>query len=150
MQITFGKHQGKSSEEVVLKHGSYAKWVLEQTEAGSGLGSLRVDLKKLIGKFDGKPILKACHNCKKPATLVTAYWNNDVTLYPWCDMCDPYSAGALEGKLYQLRSYQDALRHVEYRCGGTKAGYDRIVRAFAEAKGLPGRVGSAAAKKFFA
>ncbi|MFM0158531.1 MULTISPECIES: hypothetical protein [Paraburkholderia] len=81
---------------------------------------------------------------------MTAYWNNDVTLFPWSDACDPYSAGALDGKLYQLRSYHDALRHVEHRCGGTKAGYDWIVRAFAETKGLPARVGSAAAKKFFA
>lgn len=37
----------------------------------------------------------------------------------------------------------------ELRCGGTKGGYDRIARSLAEKKGLPNRVGAAAAKKFF-
>ncbi|MFM0158532.1 MULTISPECIES: hypothetical protein [Paraburkholderia] len=55
MKITFGKHAGKSSEEVVLKHGSYAKWVLEQTDAGSGLASLHADLKRLVASLMRSP-----------------------------------------------------------------------------------------------
>ncbi|GAB7536949.1 hypothetical protein [Burkholderia sp. 3C] len=149
MEINFGRYTGKSSEVVVLKHGAYAKWVLEQTNAGSGLGHLQADLERLIVKFDAKPLSKVCHHCTSRATLVTGYWNNDSVLYPWCNKCDPYLAGAHEGKLVKLRTYRDALRHVELACGGTQAGYDRVVRAFAEAKGLPARVGEAAAKAFF-
>lgn len=152
MQISFGKHNGKSAEEVVLKNGSYVKWVLSQPDAGAGLSRLRAELKRLVGKLDAKPIVGKCHghNCSNQPLRFSAYWNNDSSLFSWCETCDPYSAGALEGKLYSIRSYEDALSHVELRCGGTQAGYDRMARALAEKKGLPSRVGAAAAKKFFA
>lgn len=149
MLITFGKHTGRSSEEVTLKHASYAKWVLEQVNAGSGLMALRKDIDKLIKKFDANPFSKSCHGCSSPATNVTAYWNNDAVLYRWCDSCDPYSAGANAGKLYVLRSVSDAFRHVQLRCGGTNGGYDRIIKALAQSKGLPNRVSASAAKNFF-
>lgn len=150
MQITFGKYSGKASEEVFLKHGSYVKWVLGQNNAGSGLSLLRNDFENLTSKFDAKPTLKPCHHCKEEATLVTAYWNNDSNLYAWCNDCDPYSAGASMGKLYVLHKVHDAFKHVELRCGGTQGGYDRIVRALAQSKGLPVRVSATAAMQFFA
>ncbi|KHK54116.1 hypothetical protein PI87_16510 [Ralstonia sp. A12] len=150
MQIAFGKHDGKSSEEVFLRHGSYVKWVLGQANAGSSLSLLRKDFENLITKFDAKPTLKPCHHCTEEATLVTAYWNSDSSLYAWCNDCDPYSAGADKGKLYVLHKVQDAFKHVELRCGGKQGGYDRIVRALARSKGLPVRVSAAAAKQFFA
>ncbi|TAM51214.1 MAG: hypothetical protein EPN57_18340 [Paraburkholderia sp.] len=124
--------------------------MLGKTDASGGLAALRADLQRLVKKFDAKPLAKSCAHCHKPATLVSAYWGNDEALYPWCDTCDPYTLGALDGKLARLRTFKDAIDHVEFRCGAKKASYDRIVRAFAEAKGLPGRVGEAAAKKFFA
>jgi hypothetical protein len=151
MQISFGKHSGKLAEEVAVRNGSYVKWVFGQSDAGAGLSRLCTELQRLVGKLDAKPIVGKCHghNCSNQPVRFTAYWNNDSSLFSWCETCDPYSAGALQGKLYEFRSYGDALSHVELRCGGTQAGYDRMARSLAEKKGLPNRVGAAVAKKFF-
>lgn len=151
MQITFGKFDGKTSEEVVLKHASYAKWVLEQTATGS-LGSLQTDLKRLVGTLDKRLYACKCSTkgCARPVSRLTAYANHDADLYAWCSSCDPYSLGANSGKLSVVNNYKDVLNHVEFRCGATKGGYDRIVKAYAKSKGLPARVGAASAAKFLA
>jgi hypothetical protein len=151
MQITFGKYDGKTSQEVVVKHASYAKWVLDQSASGS-LGSLQTELKRLISRLDNKPYTCTCSKtgCTRPVSRLTAYANNDVDLYPWCAICDPYSLGANSGKLTVVNSYKDVLNHVTIRCGATKGGYDRIVKAYARSKGLPSRVGAASATAFFA
>jgi hypothetical protein len=152
MDITFGKYQGKSSQEVVVKHGSYVKWVLGQPAAGSALATLQAELKRLIAILDGKPHPGKCSysGCTHPVVKLTAYENDDSDLYAWCADCDPYSLGANKGKLSIIGSYKDALNHVALRCGATQGAYDRIVRAYAHAKGLPSRVGASSAKKFFA
>lgn len=151
MQITFGKYDGKTSQEIVVKNASYAKWVLEQTASGS-LGSLQAELKRLIAKLDNKPYTCKCSTtgCIRPVSRLTAYANNDADLYAWCAICDPYSLGANPGKLTVVSSYKNVLDHVAIRCGATKGGYDRIGKAFARSKGLPSRVGAASAAAFFA
>lgn len=151
MQITFGKYDGKTSQEVVVKHASYTKWVLDQTASGS-LGNLQTELKRLIANLDNKPYRCKCSTagCVRPVSRLTAYANNDADLYPWCAICDPYSLGANSGKLTVVNSYKDVLNHVAIRCGATKGGYDRIVKAYARFKGLPSRVGATSAAAFFA
>lgn len=151
MQITFGKFDGKTSQVVVLKHASYAKWVLDQTASGS-LGRLQADLKQLMAILEKKPYTCKCsaNGCARPVSRLTAYANNDVDLYAWCSSCDPYSLGANRGKLSIVNTYKDVLNHVESRCGGTQGGYDRIVKTYAKLKGLPARVGATSAAKFLA
>lgn len=150
MQITFGKQRGKTSQEVLLKHASYAKWALDEPASGS-LSGLQTEFKRLIGILDSKPFACKCSSagCTRPVTRLTAYQNNDADLYAWCSQCDPYSLGANSGKLTSVNSFKDALRHVEWNCGGTKGGYDRIVKEYAKTKGLPARVGAASAAAFF-
>lgn len=152
MLITFGKYDGKTSQEIVVKHGSYAKWVLEESASSGQLGKLQADLKRLVRDLDAKPFTGKCSwkNCSRPVSRLTAYFNNDADLYAWCAHCDPYSLGANTGKLTVVKCYKDVLTHVAIRCGATKGGFDRIVRAYAESKGLPSRVGASAAAKFFA
>lgn len=69
MDISFGEHSGKSTEEVLLTHASFAKLVLEGAEDAA----LRNDLRVLIEKFDAKPFSKTCFDCGAPATTVSAY-----------------------------------------------------------------------------
>lgn len=151
MQITFGKCKGKTSQEVVVKHASYVKWVLAQ-EASGALGNLQDEVKRLITRLDNKPYACKCSKtgCTRPVSRLTAYANNDVDLYPWCADCDPYDLGANSGKLTVVNSYKDVLNHVTNRCGATKGGFDRIVKAYARLKGLPSRVGAVSAATFFA
>jgi hypothetical protein len=151
MQITFGKCEGKTAQEVVLKQASYVKWVLDQTASGS-LGNLQLEMERLIARLDNKPYACKCSKagCTRPVSCLTAYANNDADLYPWCTICDPYTLGANSGKLTTVTSYKEMLSHVTIRCGATKGGYDRIVKAYARSKGLPARVGAASAAAFFA
>jgi hypothetical protein len=149
MQITIGKHAGETTEQVVLKKASYARWVMGQSSATGTLAAVRRDILKLVDVYDAKAIVKPCHKCAGEATRASAYQNNHVDLYVWCDTCDPYSAGANKGKLTTVKTYRDLLRHVEFSCGGTAKGYDAIIRSMAKAKGLPARVTQKAIDDFF-
>ena len=151
MQIKFGKHAGKSSEEVLLKHASYVAWVVSQTGANSQLAALQTDIAELTQTLDMKPFVGKCHTdgCKRPVAKLSAYLGNDKDLYKWCEQCDPYTSGANPGKLTQVRTYADVMRHVQFHCGGTKGSYDKLVKSYAKTKGLPDRVSTATAIQFF-
>jgi len=75
----------------------------------------------------------------------------DPSAFPmyWCDECKPDPTGVLEGRIQIVETYMDALNHVDNYCGGKKGDYNFLIRAFAQAKGLPGRVGRAQAQTFF-
>ena len=145
MLVTFGKHQGKTVESLILKEPDYIKWVLEQASPSGGLARVQTEALRLIGIFDQKPITRDCmgHGCKRPAVRFTAYARNSADLYPWCATCDPYQAGAIGGKLTEIKTYRDAIHHVTWTDGGVKAGYKSIVKAMALRKGLPQRSGAA-------
>jgi hypothetical protein len=51
--------------------------------------------------------------------------------------------------LTEVRTYREALEHVEFTCGGGKADYKAIIRDFALAKGLPQRSGEKQIEAFF-
>lgn len=152
MQINFGKHSGKTAEEVVVKHASYVSWVVSQTNPNAQMSALQKEFDRLITVLDSRPFVGKCSStgCKNPVTNLTAYLNNDSDLYRWCDHCDPYSSGANAGKLTKVRTYADVMRHAQFSCGNTNGSYDRIVKALAKMKGLPARVSSATAIRFFA
>jgi len=81
------------------------------------------------------------------ATRATAY-RNDFTLMFWCDDCDPYGSGARTGTLTILRTYEEALRHVDWTGNRRRDWKRKIIRKLAEAKGLPKRVGAKQAAAF--
>ena len=147
MAITFGKHKGKSEEVAVLGWPDYVSWVLAQPNPSGPMIPLAARFRALIEAFDRKPLVKTCR-CGKPATRFSLY-RNDVTAYWWCDTCDPYSAGAIEGRLSTGRTYRDALNHVRITCGDAKTMARAVVRTLAEAKGLPKRLSAKAAVAFF-
>lgn len=150
MHINFGKHKGKSSHEVLVKQSAYVRHVLGEQGLTGPLARLQDELRRLIPKIDAKPFAGSCSapGCVRPPTRSTAYVGDDASLYLWCADCDPGSMGAERGKLQVVLTYADALRHVLYNCGGTTAGYNRMGRAYAVAKGLPKRVSSATARAF--
>ena len=151
MQIGFGKHKGKTIALVVLKEPDYIKWLLEQSEVTGNLAQVRTEVGRLLSVFDTKPIKSKCsgRNCGNPAVKFTAYAGNPSSLYPWCDTCDPYQTGAVRSRISEIRTYREALNHVEVRCSGQKKGYREIIRGIASDKGLPARCGEAQAEAFF-
>ncbi len=144
MQIRSGKYAGKSSEQVVLKFPDYVEWYI----GAYPTAKLSTEFKRLVGIFDRKPLRTKCYTCKKSATLATAYMNNP-SLYFWCSDCDYYGSGANKGKLTIIKTYSNALQHIELNCGGYKSWKSTIIKSLAQAKGLPARVGDAQAVAFF-
>lgn len=148
MAITFGKHKGTTEEIAVFRWPDYVSWVLAQPNPTGPMIPLAARFRTLIDAVDRKPFLKRCHGCGKPATRFSLY-RNDVSPYWWCNDCDPYSSGAIEGRLSVGRSYRDALNHVKYTCGNTATQARAVIRTLAEAKGLPKRLSAKAAVGFF-
>lgn len=152
MQITFGKHSGKSLELLLLKEPDYVCWILEQAGAYGQMKAAQAQAEKLIRKFNAKSVVKSCsgRNCENLATRCTVYSKNVQSPYWWCDDCDPYQAGANRGKIQPISSYQDAVQHVGLYCSARKADLKDLIKSLARAKGLPSRVGEVQAQAFFA
>ena len=149
MQVTFGKHDGRSVEFLMLKEPGYVHWLIQESPSGALL-AVKHHAQSLMKKFDAKPFHRACHgrNCTASATRATVY-GTSLAPYWWCDNCDPYEAGANDGKLQGVRTYGQALNHVEFYCAGRKSDYVALIKYLAEAKGLPARVGEKQANAFF-
>src|SRR5690606_41071399 len=127
MNITFGKHKDKSTELILLTEPDYVKWVLNKSDASGPLLKIKNEFNRLIEIFDKKNLIKKCNGCGEPATRFSFY-NGTIDPMVWCLKCDPYSQGAIEGKLNILNKYKDALQYVEYFCGGSKSYYKGIIK----------------------
>jgi hypothetical protein len=149
MLVPVGKHKGKSAESLVLKEPGYVHWLQGQTATGPLL-ALQKEVQNLIKKFDQRPFHVKCNGnaCSAQASRLSVY-GDSISPYWWCDSCDPYQMGAIAGKLQIFRSYSSALTHVEFFCAGRQSDYKELVKAIAQAKGLPSRVGESQAAAFF-
>ena len=144
MRFKSGKHEGKTYEEVLLKDPALAQFL-----AAKGAASVAEELQRLIRVFDRKPITASCVDCGNTATRATGY-SGSPTLFFWCESCNPRHGGADPAKLYFVRTFNDAMIHVDRTLNGNKAAKTKIVRQLAQAKGLPNRVSEDAAIAFFA
>ncbi|WP_431261839.1 hypothetical protein ACQ859_16400 [Roseateles chitinivorans] len=147
MQIDFGKHPGKSSQYVTLKDPSYVRWMFSKENPNGQLLSLIREAKRHIQDLDGKPFSGSCSACKSPATRASVY-SNSISLVCWCESCSPYSLGAPDGKLTIIRTYLQALRHVEFTGGSNKAFQAAIIKELVRVKGGPKTLTQAAMLKF--
>jgi hypothetical protein len=147
-----GRHQGQLIETVIIKSPDYIRWLSEQLPH-PGFQWLYDYIRECIDVFDGKPFVATCagkigtERCGNPATRFTMY-PNSVSLYFWCDICDPEQLGAV-GKLTEGTCYYEALAHVAHTCEGRRAGYRSIIKSIAKAKGLPKRVEEQQMIEFF-
>src|SRR5690348_4053546 len=122
MLVTFGKHQGRTVEELVLKEPDYVVWMLMQPNPAGAMARTCHEARRLIGVFDDKPFLGPCsgRDCPRPATRCSVYGQN-IQPVCWCDDCDPYSMGASQGRLQIITGYGDAVRHVGAWCDSRKS-----------------------------
>lgn len=149
MIIQVGKHKGKSVEEIVLKEPDYARWVVQQN-AGGPLLHVKDEVQRLVTIFDAKEFIKNCSgmDCSNGADCVSVY-RDKIRLTFWCENCDPYQAGSIRGNLQVIKTYSQALSHVDYYCNGNKKSMKSIIIFLARSKGLPSRVGKKQAQEFF-
>jgi hypothetical protein len=150
MLVTFGKFKNTPIDLLVLKQPDYIDWMLKLINAEGPMVHVISEVKRLISIFDAKPIIKCCtsRECGKVATRGSLY-HNDASPMWWCDDCNPYRTGAIAGKLEIVGTYQQALDYVNMYCSARKSDKRTIIKSFAEAKGLPSRVGKKQASEFF-
>lgn len=150
MKVNFGKHTGKSVESLILKEPGYINWALGNRDASGALLSVKREAERLIAIFDQKPFSVKCFGCRKNISSRISLYSGGVSVFCWCDNCDPYSQGAFDGRLSIVKTYKHILQHVELTCDNSNDSFKTIVRAVAELKGLPKRVGEKQAREFFA
>lgn len=150
MQITFGKHDGKSAELIVLRKPDYVYWLLQQHDATGRLLGLNKEAWRLLKIFDQKPFQCKCmgSNCSALATDITLYGNSFAPHW-WCDNCNIEQLGASGWKLQRIRKYSAALKYANNHCRGHKDAFSALITTMARAKGLPNRVGESQAAAFF-
>jgi len=149
MNIEIGKYKGESVETVVLKHPDYVIWVLSIPSPTGQLAEMKIEMERLIEVFDRKPFKKRCsdENCGKPATRFTIH-GRFLAPFFWCDGCDPYRSGAVDGKLSEIRTYREALKFCDIP-DEHKINHQVMITKIARAKGLPDRARKEAVEAFF-
>jgi hypothetical protein len=111
MRFKSGNHEGKTAEEVFIKHPDFAQWTIERyPESPHGQAFIR-----LTQQFDDKPFTADCHReCGQKATRASA--NRDGSLlFFWCDNCDPFSTGAHGLRI--IHALSESLQHVDLKAG---------------------------------
>jgi hypothetical protein len=150
MVLHFGKHSGKLLEILVLKEPDYVAWMLGENGATGALRQAQQEAARLVRLLDQKPFIEPCRapGCGNVATRGSVYRGG---VWPawWCDTCDPDQLGASPGKLDIIQTYGDALSYVNMCCGGRKQALRVLIKALAQAKGLPERVSETQAVAFF-
>ncbi|HDR9019336.1 TPA: hypothetical protein QDB15_006668 [Burkholderia vietnamiensis] len=148
MKLTFGKYKGTEARKLLFDDPAYVRWLLGESGASGGMLAAQKEFTRLIAALDKKPFAGDCAGgCKQPATRASAYANSP-TLFSWCDDCDPYSKGALPGKLRTVRTYADAERHVNLTAEGHRATLKAIIRELAMEKGMAKRFTASALAAF--
>src|SRR4051794_5125625 len=104
MLIKSGTHEGKTPEQVILTCPDWVEWLMHEHPENN----LVERFEDLINIFDSKSLIEKCCKCKAKAKQASAYVNSSI-IYFWCDRCDPYSAGANQGKLRLVRIFQDVM-----------------------------------------
>lgn len=69
MDVTFGKHAGKSVELLLIKEPQYTSWILAQNPTGA-MKQVKNHAQSLISAFDTIPLQTKCdgRNCENLAS----------------------------------------------------------------------------------
>ncbi|NNJ24347.1 hypothetical protein [Alienimonas chondri] len=150
MKITFGKYDGKTLEQILLTDPAYVRQILSVSDPDDDLKAVIAEAWRMIELFEAKPLTGMCYkiNCGKAATRIFLYIGSPALTF-WCDKCDPYSRGATQGKLREVKEYLDVEDYVARYFKGRKSDLQVIFRAVLEAKEGPKPVTERAAKAFF-
>ena len=150
MKVGFGKYKNMTIEALVLKEAYYVAWILDQSDPSGPLARAQAEIQRLIHLFDVTPYRTKCygHDCSKSAKYCTVYQSNAYSRMWWCDGCNPYQMGAIDGKLSRISTYRDAINHCRIFCS-RREDFNNLIKHIAQAKGLPQRVGEKQAAEFF-
>lgn len=151
MEFTISPYGGtKTVEQVMLIDGSIVGWLLSAPGLAGPAARIAAHIEgQLLPKVDAKPFVEPCAGCGGQATYLTSHHGDPSGFIPWCEDCDPYSFGAVDGRLYRVESYCGVLTHVGQNCRGGREAMTRAAKAYCRAKGAPILVTEIAARVFF-
>ena len=178
MHVEYGPHEGKAITFVFLRYPDFVLdtlmppsahtpssrpifetrefppkgWPTETAVDPAQKEALAIEFRGLMPIFDAKPIVKPClgEGCENNATCLSICRDNIDMLRWWCDDCDPCQQGAARDRIQVLRTYMDALTHIQQFCNRRKGDCRELIGEIARAKGLPKSYNEARAAKFFA
>lgn len=141
MDMSFGKYEGKSVAWVFLEDSQYFTWMDSNGQSWRPEFTFAI---QLVAAFDAIPLNSVkCHgDCRghNPVTRLALYDGNYNGQYWFCDKCDPYTNGAISGKLAFISKLSQVIGYKDSQS---------IIKAMAIAKGVPQRKTSKALKDFF-
>lgn len=139
--MNFGKHKGKQVAWVLVEKPDYFHWMSSKNMTSQVEFSFALNLIKIL---DTKPFsnVKCYGKCKgkNEVTRLSLYKGRYNMPYWFCSECDPYSHGALPGRLSYISTMSQAFSHTDYK---------HLVKLFAIAKGIPTRKTEKALKAYF-
>lgn len=96
-KMSFGKYQGKSVAYVVLKDFEYFIWMYQNNMSNR---PEYTEALRLLQILDAKPFYQKCYSCRQKAAVKFSLYHGGVASPSFfCEECDPYSQGAIRGKL---------------------------------------------------
>lgn len=142
-KMSFGKYQGKSVAYVVLKDFEYFIWMYQNNMSNR---PEYTEALRLLQILDAKPFYQKCYSCRQKAAAKFSLYHGGVAAPSFfCEECDPYSQGAIRGKLAIYSSLRDVVN-----CGIPYKNYiNTVIACVAEAKGFPKRKTEKALEDFF-
>lgn len=143
MKMSFGKkYKDKEVAWVLIEDPGYFKWMNTQGLTNKPEYQFMLGLLKTL---DSRPFSHAVchgHECDKKG-VVTRFclYNYRYNMISWwCDKCDPYSHGALPGRLTPVSKMDQVVFHPDN---------DKLVKLFAAAKGVPKRKTKKSLQEYF-
>lgn len=140
--MSFGKFKGKAVAWVMIEKMDYFRWM--DSKGMTDKPEYQFML-KLVNKFDNKPFseVHCAGSCDRVNEVkVLSLYNSRYNIPYWfCDQCDPYVTGARDNTLSFISSMNSVINHPDK---------DRLIKLFAQAKGMPKIKTKQALKEFFA
>ncbi len=142
-KMSFGKYQGKSVAYVVLKDFEYFIWMYQNNMSNR---PEYTEALRLLQILDAKPFYQKCYSCRQKAAVKFSLYHGGVASPSFfCEECDPYSQGAIRGKLAIYSSLCNVVNSgIPY-----KNYINTVIACVAEAKGFPKRKTEKALEDFF-
>ncbi len=109
MVMSFGKYKGRHVGWVIRYDYSYFTWMKKEKMTDRKEFQEAI---KYVNILNNIPFECTCWEKCKPGKIATKYsmYINNPNLQYYCDDCNPYSSGAISGKLYVGYKIEDLAR----------------------------------------
>lgn len=135
MKLSFGEYSGHDLQNVIVQHPEYIASIMALKHPSGPVASVVRETLQMLREFDEEPLACPCShaNCGKNATRLIVSEESVTPASAWCDQHAPDAGKAV---LHAIRTYREAIVHVQTFMDGAKGQMQRLVKALARAKSL--------------